>query len=307
MNAYCILCFCALLLVPETLGDPKGSQAESLLTCSKYDFEEKVLEKLVRLEHKIEMFDEKIKIWEDSISTKLSKFEEKMDSNDETTEKLRLQTNNKVDSFKEQIRNMSQSLTSKSQKLYEAEHTRDSEFKSMQTSLLRDKENFNDSFIDIVENFQHFQTVSNKKLQDLIVQQREEFSKMMAKNDVIAFSAYRSASQSLSFGTIVHFDKVWTNIGNGYNPTTGIFTAPRSGLYHFTSVLMSENYSINLRLFLNDSIKSTMYIHTKYDTGSFDVLLSLKKKDTVSIKGTGTSTVHSSGGTYMSFSGYTIK
>lgn len=130
---------------------------------------------------------------------------------------------------------------------------------------------------------------------------------MAAKNDVIAFSAYRSTSQSLSIGTVVKFDKVWTNIGNGYNPNTGIFTAPRSGLYHFTSVRMSENNSINLRLFLNNSMKSTVYIKTRYETGSFDVLLSLEKRDTVSIKSSGTLTLHSSSGIYISFSGYTIK
>ncbi|CAC5381916.1 unnamed protein product [Mytilus coruscus] len=238
-----------------------------MLTCSKYHFEEKVLEKLIRLEHKMEIFNEKMKIWKDSISTKLSQFEDKMDSYDETTKHFKIQINNKIDIFEEQMSNMSQSLTSYSQQLKEAEQTRD----------------------------------------NLIVQQREDFSKMMAKNDVIAFSAYRSLSQSLSTGTVVNFDKVWTNIGNGYNPNIGIFIAPRSGLYHFTSVVMSESKALYLRLFHNGAKISSSYMDGGFKTGLFDVLLSLEKRDTVSIKSTGTYTVHSSGGNYISFSGYIIK
>lgn len=41
-----------------------GSDSESLLTCSKFHFEEKVLEKLLRLEHKMEKTEEKMNKWE---------------------------------------------------------------------------------------------------------------------------------------------------------------------------------------------------------------------------------------------------
>ncbi|VDH99191.1 Hypothetical predicted protein [Mytilus galloprovincialis] len=130
---------------------------------------------------------------------------------------------------------------------------------------------------------------------------------MVTENNVIAFSAYRSASQSLPASTIVHFDKLWTNIGNGYNPNTGIFTAPRSGLYHFTSVVVSGSETLYLRLFHNDTIEVSSLIRIQYDTGSFDVLLSLVKRDAVSIKSSGSYEIFSNSNNYISFSGYIIK
>ncbi|VDH99190.1 Hypothetical predicted protein [Mytilus galloprovincialis] len=128
---------------------------------------------------------------------------------------------------------------------------------------------------------------------------------MVAKNDVIAFSAYRSTSHSLSAGAIVHFNKIWTNIGNEYDPKTGIFTAPRSGLYYFTSVIMvSEANRIVLQLFHNDSKISSGVMNRSYFTDTFDVLLSLEKRDTVSVKRSGNYVLHSTGDSYISFSGY---
>ena len=52
------------------------SQIESLTTCSKFHFEEKVLEKLIRIEHKMEVFEEKLKIWEESMTGKMQQLDE---------------------------------------------------------------------------------------------------------------------------------------------------------------------------------------------------------------------------------------
>ena len=50
----------------------------------------------------------------------------------------------------------------------------------------------------------------------------------------IVFNANRVTSFSASNGQIMVFRSVISNIGNGYNSTTGKFTAPVNGTYSFT-------------------------------------------------------------------------
>ncbi|XP_045184238.2 cerebellin-3-like [Mercenaria mercenaria] len=52
---------------------------------------------------------------------------------------------------------------------------------------------------------------------------------------IIAFNAYLNTSGSYPVGQIVVFPHVILNEGDGYNSTTGYFTAPVAGLYHFTA------------------------------------------------------------------------
>ncbi|XP_033728709.1 complement C1q-like protein 3 isoform X2 [Pecten maximus] len=53
-------------------------------------------------------------------------------------------------------------------------------------------------------------------------------------NDIVAFSAGLTHTMSVSSGETIAFDKVFTNIGGGYDISTGNFKAPKSGIYAFT-------------------------------------------------------------------------
>ena len=51
----------------------------------------------------------------------------------------------------------------------------------------------------------------------------------------MAFQAYLGEYTSIPVGSTVIFDQVYTNLGNGYDVTTGLFTVPPGGggLYYF--------------------------------------------------------------------------
>ncbi|XP_052789271.1 cerebellin-3-like isoform X2 [Mya arenaria] len=107
----------------------------------------------------------------------------------------------------------------------------------------------------------------------------------------VAFFATISSSftTSSSYQTLV-FDKVLTDVGGGYKPGTGVFTAPVNGLYVFSASVMvdlstsasSAHISINKKssrvvyLFVNDS-------DGNYETGVGTVILSLQVGDTVKL------------------------
>lgn len=60
-----------------------------------------------------------------------------------------------------------------------------------------------------------------------------------------------SSSCSLNSGTLV-FDVVIQNIGNGYNPRTGVYTAPTAGEYVFVvNVQSCGSRNIDLVVVLN--------------------------------------------------------
>ncbi|CAG2204398.1 C1QL [Mytilus edulis] len=95
-----------------------------------------------------------------------------------------------------------------------------------------------------------------------------------------SFCSIQAITQSLSVNEVVKFDKVWTNNGNGYDPSSGVFTAPLAGLYHFAAVVMSTNGgNLYVRLFHNnDKITSTYTTDKGYKTGTFDIVLTLEKE-----------------------------
>lgn len=53
----------------------------------------------------------------------------------------------------------------------------------------------------------------------------------------VGFSAAVSKEKTIATGEVLVFSDVITNEGQGYNDTTGIFTAPKGGLYAFHLVV----------------------------------------------------------------------
>jgi len=80
---------------------------------------------------------------------------------------------------------------------------------------------------------------------------------------------------------------VETNIGNGYDPSTGVFTAPEPGVYAFSADFIKGNinYNIELNLMKNNGVIARGHADaTPWSPGSIQVLISLKKGDQISIR-----------------------
>ncbi|XP_076079018.1 complement C1q tumor necrosis factor-related protein 3-like [Mytilus galloprovincialis] len=142
-----------------------------------------------------------------------------------------------------------------------------------------------------------------------LVNEVKSIEEMVKTPDPVAFVAYRTRSQSLVNGTKVVFDKIWTNVGNGYQPSTGIFTAPRAGLYHLSAVAMSRNGNqLYVRLLHNGQSKSGSWVTGDgRKTGILNAVLSIQKGDEICIVAGNSETIYSDGNAYINFSGYTIK
>ena len=107
----------------------------------------------------------------------------------------------------------------------------------------------------------------------------------------MSFSAYATILSSSQGQTIV-FQHETTDVGNGYNPSTGIYTAPRTGRYVFTytiatnSALTNNYYSLIVNN-ITSRPANMMWLyeqHDGYNRGTNTVILVLNAGDQVFIK-----------------------
>ncbi|XP_052789929.1 complement C1q-like protein 4 isoform X2 [Mya arenaria] len=107
----------------------------------------------------------------------------------------------------------------------------------------------------------------------------------------VAFFATLSSgfTTSTSSQTIV-FNNFVTDIGGGYNPGTGVFTAPVDGLYVFSTSFMvdlsTSKTSANFRIKKNGNIITYLIVNDSdgdYETVSGTVILSLQVGDNVMV------------------------
>ena len=128
----------------------------------------------------------------------------------------------------------------------------------------------------------------------------------------IGFTASVSSTSSSWTGNTLIFPNVITNVGNGYNPSDGVFTAPRAGVYVFFVNVQSYNtQAIYVDIVLNGATKVRTMAETSsidhYDAGPNLAVLSLQTGDRVWIKryaGSGYYTY--SDGPVTTFSGFLI-
>ena len=108
---------------------------------------------------------------------------------------------------------------------------------------------------------------------------------------------------------MVKFEDARVNRGQGYDPSTGVFTAPRKGLYHISCLILGMNGPVfPYQLKKNDAVYTYGY-STKgsYISSSISSLVEMKKGDRVFIKHGNSGSVQIHGEHYSTFSGYFLQ
>ncbi|CAG2230799.1 unnamed protein product [Mytilus edulis] len=99
-----------------------------------------------------------------------------------------------------------------------------------------------------------------------------------------AFTASLTTTKPIHSNEVVKFDKVWLNMGNAYNPITGVFTAPINGLYFVSSTVRATHSAyLHCRLWKNNQPTLSLF-GTNYSTGTINMVMPLKKGDIIYIK-----------------------
>ena len=118
-------------------------------------------------------------------------------------------------------------------------------------------------------------------------------------------------AQNLGANQNVAFDNVVTDIGDAYNAHGGIFIAPVSGIYIFSTTIMSSHKTnSHFALKRNGTRVTQLYYHGNalyaYDTTGVTVVLELTKGDDISIVNLDADKdVH--GHHYSSFTGFLLQ
>jgi hypothetical protein len=127
--------------------------------------------------------------------------------------------------------------------------------------------------------------------------------------DIPAFTASSTVAKDMVAGEIVKFDKVWTNNKNCYNPKTGVFTVPKTGLYQVSATVMSpQNKALIVHLWQNENPMMAFYAPVGYNEATTNIVLNLKKNDRLYLKVSDSTRAiyNSKENPYSTFSGYLL-
>ncbi|XP_007558206.1 complement C1q-like protein 2 isoform X2 [Poecilia formosa] len=144
-----------------------------------------------------------------------------------------------------------------------------------------------------------------------------ELRSLTAGSPQVAFSAALRDSGSGNIGpfttaTPLQYKKVFSNTGNSYNPSTGIFTATVSGMFFFrfsmfNNMTPAPNSVVSL-MKNNERLTSVWDTAASdvHDSGSNAVVISLKVGDNVFVQLEPNRAVYDDGMHYNTFSGFLL-
>ncbi|CAC5400376.1 unnamed protein product [Mytilus coruscus] len=135
-------------------------------------------------------------------------------------------------------------------------------------------------------------------------------------NSPIGFYAFLSQNENNPgvHHTII-FDVKMTNVGDGYNSFSGMFTAPKDGLYAFAVSIMMNHEFASYELVKNNAVQGSMFVDAEHSgenrSSSMTAVLALFHGDVVFVRTSSTyiphGSIHSSKNGRSSFAGWLIQ
>ena len=110
---------------------------------------------------------------------------------------------------------------------------------------------------------------------------------MQEAGNHIAFYATLSAHTTLGQKQTIEFDEIITNIGNGYNGVSGVFTFPITGIFQFSTTMLkftSTENEIHTQLMLNNNGVGQNFGNINRASGTQTVIVSAQKGDSVYVR-----------------------
>ena len=135
---------------------------------------------------------------------------------------------------------------------------------------------------------------------------------MQEAENHIAFYATLSDHTTLGQKQTIEFDNIITNIGNGYNGVSGVFTVPIAGIYQFSTTMFqftSAENEIHTQLMKNNNPVGQNFGNSNRASTTQTVIVSAQKGDIVYVRhheilASIQQTIYGEG--YSSFSGFLI-
>ncbi|XP_052763211.1 uncharacterized protein LOC128205524 isoform X1 [Mya arenaria] len=261
-------------MVSATLASEPPSPA-----CSKYDFEEKVLEKMIRMEFAFEKVLNENKVVSEKMQIAFGKFSEVMKRDFNTIKEENERLHVIVDEMKNQQEQAERKLVSL---MEEIERNQTSTLEEVMTDSNNTLEQISASFNNI---------------------------KDQIATPLVYFHARSPQTFTLSTGEVIVYKTVETNQGNGYSATTGKFAAPVRGLYlfHIHTCSTTNKYAYP-QMVKEGSVLIASYQHGNgnYDCASSQTFVQLNAGETVWVKCSGGTTLFENIHRWTSFGGALI-
>ncbi|XP_052722485.1 complement C1q-like protein 4 isoform X1 [Crassostrea angulata] len=126
----------------------------------------------------------------------------------------------------------------------------------------------------------------------------------------VGFSAGLTKMLKTNDTDLIVYDRVFLNMGNGYDSSTGVFTCPNAGTYAFLVHGVSTATSqLNLDIYRNNNYTVSVFAHVNngYASGHQSIILQLDQQDTVFVQARGVSALYGQHNeVYSTFSGFMV-